>query len=113
MSAMMPQAFFQRLGGAMRRNTLLFFAAKLPPLIMTFMAPLAVADVPASQPDLPVSIRIDAAKPSGEWKPVWRFFGYDEADFTFMPDGQKLLTELSQLQGPQVFIRCHHLLTSG
>ncbi|MGD0388977.1 MAG: beta-xylosidase [Tepidisphaeraceae bacterium] len=85
----------------------------LPPLIMAFMASLAVADVPASQPDLPVSIRVDAGKPIGQWKPAWRFFGYDEADFSFMPYGQKLLTELSQLQGPQVFIRCHHLLTSG
>jgi len=110
---MMPRVFFQWLGRAIRRNSPRFFAAKLSPLILMFMAPLAVADGPASQPDLPVSIRIDAAKPSGEWKPVWRFFGYDEADFSFMPYGQKLLTELSQFQGSQVFIRCHHLLTSG
>jgi xylan 1,4-beta-xylosidase len=67
----------------------------------------------ADQPDLPVSIQIDAAKTLGPWKPIWRFFGYDEADFTFMHDGQNLLTELSQLQPPQVFVRCHHLLTSG
>ncbi len=30
-----------------------------------------------------------------------------------MKDGRKLLTELSQLGGPPVFIRTHHLLTSG
>jgi len=30
-----------------------------------------------------------------------------------MKDGKKLLTELGQLGAPQVYIRCHHLLTSG
>ncbi|MGB8989817.1 MAG: beta-xylosidase, partial [Candidatus Sulfotelmatobacter sp.] len=62
---------------------------------------------------LHVAIQIDAAHPIGPWIPVWRFFGYDEATFTYMPDGQRLLSELSDLQPPQVFIRCHHLLTSG
>jgi xylan 1,4-beta-xylosidase len=64
-------------------------------------------------PDLHVSIQIDARQPIGPWIPVWRFFGYDEANFTYMPDGRRLLSELSDLQPPQVFIRCHHLLTSG
>jgi xylan 1,4-beta-xylosidase len=67
----------------------------------------------ADIPDLHVSIQIDAAQPIGPWIPVWRFFGYDEANFTYMPDGRRLLSELSDLQPPQVFIRCHHLLTSG
>ena len=56
---------------------------------------------------------MDASKPLGELTPIWRFFGYDEADYTYMKDGKKLLAELGQLGGPQVFIRCHHLLTSG
>ena len=30
-----------------------------------------------------------------------------------MKDGKKLLSELGQLGGPQVYFRCHHLLTSG
>jgi xylan 1,4-beta-xylosidase len=45
--------------------------------------------------------------------PIWRFFGYDEANYTYMKDGKQLLSELGQLGGPQVYIRCHHLLTSG
>jgi xylan 1,4-beta-xylosidase len=73
-------------------------------------------DAPAtgsSPADIPVSIQIDAAKTQGDLTPIWRFFGYDEANYTTMKDGQKLLSEIGQLGGPQVFIRCHHLLTSG
>ncbi len=71
---------------------------------------------PKEQPaetNFPVSIHIDAARPKGELRPIWRFFGYDEPNFTYMKDGQKLLTELSQLGDGRVSIRTHHLLTSG
>jgi len=63
--------------------------------------------------EFPVTIRVDAAASQGELTPIWRFFGYDEPNFTYMKDGKKLLSELGQLGGPQVFVRCHHLLTSG
>jgi xylan 1,4-beta-xylosidase len=79
-------------------------------LLSNLILSSAIAD---NIPDLHVSIQIDAGQPIGPWIPVWRFFGYDEANFTYMPGGRRLLTELSDLQPPQVFIRCHHLLTSG
>ncbi|MCC6154273.1 MAG: beta-xylosidase [Candidatus Hydrogenedentes bacterium] len=60
-----------------------------------------------------VSIRVDASRTLGEVEPIWRFFGYDEANYTYMPNGKKLLTELGELGGGQVYVRCHHLLTSG
>ena len=63
--------------------------------------------------DFPVVVRVNAAETRGPLTPIWRFFGYDEANYTYMKDGKKLLAELGQLGGPQVFIRCHHLLTSG
>ena len=61
----------------------------------------------------PVTIQVNAAESRGELIPIWRFFGYDEPNFTYMKDGKKLLKELGQLGGSQVYIRCHHLLTSG
>ena len=61
----------------------------------------------------PVSISIDAALPVGPLQPIWRFFGYDEPNFTYMKDGRKLLAELSRIGSEPVFIRTHHLLTSG
>jgi xylan 1,4-beta-xylosidase len=61
----------------------------------------------------PVTITVDAGKPTGELTPIWRFFGADEPNYAYMKDGKKLLGELGQLGGPQVYFRCHHLLTSG
>src|SRR5579859_2530895 len=79
-------------------------------------APAATSPVPlGTNPptEFPVTIRVEADRPVGELTPTWRFFGYDEANYTYMKDGKKLLAELGQLGGSQVYIRCHHLLTSG
>ena len=64
-------------------------------------------------PAFPVSIRVDAAKNRGEMRPVWGYFGYDEPNYTYMKDGQKLLSQLTALSPNTVFIRTHNLLTSG
>jgi xylan 1,4-beta-xylosidase len=61
----------------------------------------------------PVTIRVHADQPAGPMTPIWRFFGYDEANYTYLPEGKKLLGELGAFGGPQIYIRCHHLLTSG
>jgi xylan 1,4-beta-xylosidase len=62
--------------------------------------------------ELPVAIRVDASKETGKMKPFWAYFGYDEPNYTYMKDGQKLLTEISRLYAAPVFIRTHNLLTS-
>jgi xylan 1,4-beta-xylosidase len=67
----------------------------------------------AEADSIPVTIEVEVGKPIGELRPIWRFFGYDEANYTYMKDGKKLLSELGQLGKPQVYVRCHHLLTSG
>ena len=64
-------------------------------------------------PEFPVTIRVDAAKTIGEMRPVWRFFGHDEPNYTYMKDGLKLLGQLKSLSPQTVFIRTHNLLTSG
>lgn len=74
---------------------------------------LGIIPVLASTNSFPVTLRIHVGQSLGELTPTWRFFGYDEADYTYMKDGKKLLSELGAMGGPQVFIRCHHLLTSG
>jgi xylan 1,4-beta-xylosidase len=95
-----------------------FFAGMLMVVVLT--SNLLAADGPGSFPstnsiagEFPVTITVDASQPIGELTPIWRFFGYDEANYTYMKDGKKLLAELGELGGPQVYIRCHHLLTSG
>jgi xylan 1,4-beta-xylosidase len=74
--------------------------------------PASVAAAAAAD-SFPVTIRVDAAVVKGELHPIWRFFGYDEPNYTYMKDGKKLLSELGQIGSPQVFVRTHHLLTSG
>lgn len=97
------------------KNSALFAAgiplADAPP--KTTHALAAEVGATLDSTDFPVTMRVDATKIEGEMRPVWRFFGYDEPNFTYMKDGRKLLTELGQLGPQQVFIRTHHLLTSG
>jgi len=74
-------------------------------------APVAGAQSPAGS--FPVTIRVDAAAPSGELVPIWRFFGADEPNYATMKDGRKLLRELGALAPGAVRFRAHNLLTSG
>ncbi len=61
----------------------------------------------------PVNIQVYYDRTMGPVEPVWRFIGYDEANYTYSPDGLALLDEIAQLSPQPVYIRCHHLLTSG
>lgn len=60
-----------------------------------------------------VSVEVDLSRSRGEMKPIWAWFGYDEPNYTYMKDGAKLLTELSDLSYVPVHVRTHNLLTSG
>ena len=69
----------------------------------------------AGQPQgsFPVVIRVDAARPIGPLRPIWRFFGADEPNYATMKNGRKLLAELGRLAPKQVYFRTHNLLCSG
>lgn len=66
---------------------------------------------PAGQ--FPVTIRVDAAKPLDELKPIWRYFGADEPNYAYMKDGRKLLGQLGELAPKRVYFRAHNMLTTG
>jgi xylan 1,4-beta-xylosidase len=61
----------------------------------------------------PVKITVDAGRPTGPLKPIWRFFGADEPNYAYMKDGQKLLGELGELKPKEVFFRAHSMLVTG
>lgn len=61
----------------------------------------------------PVSIQVDLKKPIGAYKPIYSWFGFDEGNYATMRDGKRLLRELHDLSPVPVYIRSHHLLTSG
>lgn len=61
----------------------------------------------------PVTVSVDLSKRLSTYKPIYAWFGYDEANFTTGHDGKILLRELHDLSPVPVHIRAHHLLTSG
>lgn len=60
-----------------------------------------------------VQIQVDLNKPLGADKPITSWFGYDESNYTTMTHGRELLRELHDTSPVPVYIRAHHLLTSG
>ena len=44
-----------------------------------------------------VSVQVDAGDPTGPYEPVWSYFGADEPNYSYAPNGQHLLKELSGL----------------
>jgi xylan 1,4-beta-xylosidase len=63
--------------------------------------------------EFPVKIQVDTGTVVGEMRPVWRFVGYDEPNYTYLPDGKKLLSQLAALSPHPVVVRTHNLLTTG
>ncbi|WP_205880949.1 GH39 family glycosyl hydrolase [Limisphaera ngatamarikiensis] len=79
----------------------------------TFIELLPPAAPGAGPAPFPVHLHINAAQPGPPWPPVWRFFGCDEPNYAYMPNGQKLMRQLGALRPDQVFFRTHNLLNSG
>ena len=64
----------------------------------------AAAQAPATDV---VRIEVNLARPVGSYKPITNWFGYDESNYTTMPYGEQLLSELHALSAAQVTIRTH------
>jgi xylan 1,4-beta-xylosidase len=60
-----------------------------------------------------VTIHVSADHTDGSIRPMWNNWGYDEPNYTYAPNGKKLLAELAALSPEPVYIRTHNLLTSG
>lgn len=67
----------------------------------------------SSAQETTVTIHVDAALAKQTFPPVWNFFGYDEPNYTYAPNGKKLLGEIAALGPRPAYIRTHNLLTSG
>ena len=63
--------------------------------------------------DEPVAIRVDTTVSRGPMHPFWAWFGHDEPNYTYTPNGLKLLSQLQATSPVPVFMRVHNLLTSG
>ena len=63
----------------------------------------------------PQSVNVDVRfdQPVGTLPPIWNYFGYDEPNYTYAPNGRKLLGELAALGPEPAHVRVHNLLTTG
>jgi xylan 1,4-beta-xylosidase len=91
-------------GGALTAVTILLLAAPS-------MAHAQAGD--ARPAPFPVTISVDAARPIGDMRPVWRYFGADEPNYAYMTNGRNLIGELGKLGPGPEFFRAHNLLTTG
>jgi xylan 1,4-beta-xylosidase len=91
----------------------LFLAGALGLCSLAASAQGTIPALPAPPSGKPVNITVDLNKPVGEYKPIYCWFGYDEGNYTTKRDGKVLLRELHALSPVPVYIRAHHLLTSG
>ena len=83
-----------------------------------WIAPLAVfasllVTSAASGQHNPVRIEVDVERAEGALNRAWNYFGYDEPNYTYAPNGRKLLGEVAALDPSPVYIRVHNLFTSG
>ena len=75
---------------------------------------LLIATLTIAAPAQTVKMQVDAAHPGVPYRAVWNYFGADEPNYTYAPDGTQLLGELSQMDpATPVYFRPHNLLTSG
>jgi xylan 1,4-beta-xylosidase len=81
--------------------------ALIAALLCAFTLPV-LAQAPA-----PVAISVDLNKSLGPYKPIYSWFGYDESNFATAKNGRALMRELHDLSPVPVYIRAHHLFTSG
>jgi xylan 1,4-beta-xylosidase len=58
-------------------------------------------------------VRVQADQSNGPISPTWNYFGYDEPNYTYAPNGKKLLGELAALDAAPIYVRVHNLLTTG
>ncbi len=87
----------------------LLAAALSAPMGLTGQTP---AQPSKSQPS-EVLVQVHADRSTGPYTPIWNYFGADEPNYLYAPNGRKLLGELAALSPVPVYFRPHNLLTTG
>ena len=59
------------------------------------------------------NVRVDAGSWLGELAHNWTYIGYDEINYTYVPEGRELLRKFGALQEQPYYVRAHHLFCTG
>lgn len=57
-------------------------------------------------------LTVDFTKKSGKMNPMWAYVGYDEGNYTYLPESKKLMKDLVKLSEGPVYVRAHNLLNT-
>ena len=60
-----------------------------------------------------VCINVDTQKNCGELKHIWRYIGYDECNYTYIPEGMEQLKKFGSLEDAPYFVRTHFMFCTG
>ncbi|MEX1010477.1 MAG: hypothetical protein WDZ29_00295 [Balneolaceae bacterium] len=58
------------------------------------------------------NISVDLNTREGEMTPIWAYIGYDEGNFTYLPDARDLLDDFAEMSRGPVHVRAHNLLNT-
>lgn len=81
------------------------------PLLLFALSPASAQVQPMSAAK--VSVAVHAGRPTDPYTPIWNYFGADEPNYIYAPNGKKLLGELAALSPVPVYFRPHNLFTTG
>lgn len=60
-----------------------------------------------------VSIKVNAANSLGTQDHLWRWIGYDECNYTYIPEGLELLKKFAGLEEAPYYFRTHFMFCTG
>ena len=63
--------------------------------------------------DKAISVKVDARKNLGKLEHFWRYVGYDECNYTYIPEGLELLKKISGLEKEPYYFRTHFMFCTG
>jgi len=103
----------REVSSARRQNIQLCHRVLSRPIFSAFALLLLVGHPFGSQVPESVNVQVYFDQSEGPISPIWNFFGYDEPNYTYAPNGKKLLGELAALAPAPAYVRVHNLLTTG
>lgn len=60
-----------------------------------------------------INISVDAANACGVQEHLWRYIGYDECNYTYIPEGKELLRKFAALGDAPYYFRTHFMFCTG
>ena len=60
-----------------------------------------------------VNVYVDASRKTGTQEHLWRYIGYDECNYTYIPEGKELLKKFASLGDAPYYVRTHFMFCTG